>query len=306
MNIDLSIVIVCWNTRDLLKQCLDSVYANPPQWLFEIWVVDNASSDETASMVRLSFPEVKLIENKKNVGFAAANNQAVQMCSGSFVLLLNPDTIVKPRALEYLLAFMKDHPQVGGTGPRLLNADESFQLSCYPFPTLTREFWRLFYLDKILPYALYDLSRWDLSTPRDVDSIQGACLLLRREVLDQVGLFDADYFLYSEEIDLCYRIKRAGWRLVWVPEVVVIHFGGQSSKQVATQSFLNLYRGKVLFFRKHYGRIYAWFYRCVLLLAALARLAISPFAWLEPSSRRVVHLRLAQNYFQLLKAIPHL
>lgn len=304
MNIDLSIVIVGWNTKDLLKQCLDSVYTNPPQCNFDVWVVDNASSDASVEMVKSSFPNIRLIENEKNVGFAAANNQALKICSGSFILLLNPDTIVKSGVFDRLLSYMKDNPQVGATGPLLLNGDGSFQLSCYPFPSVSREFWRLFYLDKLVPYGIYDSKNWSQITPRDVDSIQGACLLVRKEVLDQVGLFDDSFFLYSEEIDLCYRIKMAGWRLVWVPDVEVIHFGGQSSKQVATQSFLNLYRGKVKFFRKHYGSLSAWLYRLVIIAATLIRLAISPFAWLEPTHRRKVHLNLARNYFQLLKAIP--
>jgi N-acetylglucosaminyl-diphospho-decaprenol L-rhamnosyltransferase len=304
MNIDLSIVIVGWNTKVLLKQCLDSVYANPPQCNFDVWVVDNSSSDDSVSMVKSCFPGIHLIENRKNVGFAAANNQALQQCQGTYILLLNPDTIVKQNVFDRLLSYMKDNPQVGGTGPRLLNGDGSFQLSCYPFPSVSREFWRLFYLDKIIPYGIYDSQKWNQNTPRDVDSIQGACLLVRKEALSQVGTFDESFFLYSEEIDLCYRIKKGGWQLAWIPDVEVIHFGGQSSKQVATQSFLNLYRGKVKFFRKHYGNLSAWLYCWVLVAATLARLAVSPFAWLEPSPRRKVHLGLAQNYFQLLKAIP--
>jgi len=306
VNMDLSIIIVSWNTRDLLKQCLDSIFANPPGCAYEVWVVDNASNDDTAAMLRSNFSAIHLIENTNNVGFAAANNQALELCSGAFILLLNPDTIVKPYTLERLITYMRENPQVGGVGPLLLNGDGSFQMSCYPFPTLLREFWRLFYLDKVHPYGLYDLSGWNRSIPREVDSIQGACLLLRTEVLDRVGLFDRAFFLYSEEIDLCYRIKQAGWRLVWLPDVAIVHLGGQSSKQVATQSFLNLYRGKVMFFRKHYGMLDAWFYHLVLLAATLARLMISPFALLESAPRREVHLRLAQNYFQLLKAIPYL
>lgn len=303
---DLSIIIVGWNTRVLLEQCLDSVFATLPDCECETWVVDNASSDDTVAMLRSNFPAVHLIENQHNVGFAAANNQALQLCTGEFILLLNPDTIVKPRVLERLLVYMKENPRVGGVGPRLLNGDGSFQPSCYPFPTLSREFWRMFNLDKIRPYGQYNFSRWDQAMPREVDSIQGACLMLRMEVINQVGLFDKAFFLYSEEIDLCYRVKRAGWQLVWLPDVAMIHFGGQSSKQVATQSFLNLYRGKVMFFRKHYGLVSAGFYRAVLFAATLARLIVSPFAWLEPEPRREIHLRLAHNYFQLLKAIPKL
>ncbi len=304
MIIDLSIVVVSWNTAQLLKQCLDSIYANPPDCTFDIWVVDNASSDESVAMVRSDFPDAHLITNRENVGFAGANNQALELCQGSFVLLLNPDTVVKPQALNQLIRFLRNNEQVGGAGPRLLNGDGSFQPSCYPFPTVMREFWRLFYLDSVIPYGTYNFSSWDQRTPQDVDSIQGACLLLRKEVLDQVGLFDESYFLYSEEIDLCYRIKRAGWRLVWLPEAAIIHLGGQSSKQVARRSFLNLYQGKVMFFRKHYGLIRAFFYRCVLLAATLARLILLPFVWLEPQDRRQVHLRLADNYFHLLKALP--
>lgn len=302
----LSVIVVSWNTRELLRQCLASLLANPPECIMEVLVVDNASTDGSAEMVQANFPGVRLLVNPVNTGFAPANNQAIPLCSGDFVLLLNPDTVVKPGAMQGLVDLLEANPNAGAAGPRLLNADGSFQPSVFPFPTLARELWRLLHLDALVPYALYDTRRWDLSTPHEVDSIQGACLLIRSEVIQQVGLFDADYFLYSEEIDLCYRIRAAGWKLLWRPDVAVVHLGGQSARQEALKSFINLYRGKVLFFRKHYGGLSSWLYRGVLALTALLRLALAPLAWLEPSARREAHLKLARNYFYLLKAIPGL
>ncbi|HEX9018483.1 MAG TPA: glycosyltransferase family 2 protein [Anaerolineaceae bacterium] len=302
----LSIIIVSWNTRALLRNCLTSLLEALPAQQTEVWVVDNASSDGSVQMIREEFSGVHVIANVNNGGFAAGNNQILPFCTGQYILLLNPDTVVKPGALQGMLDYLEAHPETGAVGPRLLNGDGSFQLSVFPFPTLSRELWRLLHLDRLASYALYDLNRWDLSTTHEVDSIQGACLMIRRAVVEKVGLFDADYFLYSEEIDLCYRIQKAGWSLVWLPQVVVIHLGGQSAQQEARKSFLNLYRGKVLFFRKHYGNAQALAYRGVLAFTALARLAVTPLVWLEPASRRDAHLKLAGNYLYLLKAIPGL
>jgi len=321
-NPDLSIVIVNWNAGDLLAQCLESVVTSLnlqipkllpqstilhlPSFTFEVWVVDNVSIDGSANMVRAHFPWVRLVENRENVGFGRANNQAIRKSEGRYVLLLNPDTEVKPGALETLVRFMEVHPQAGAAGPRLLNPDGVLQPSCHPSPTLPRELWRLFHLDKLWPYSLYPMTEWDLNLPRRVDVVQGACLLLRREALDQVGLFDEDYFIYSEEVDLCYRLGQAGWPLYWAPEAEVIHYGGQSTRQVAMDMFLRLYQGKLLYFRKHHGWLAAQLYKLILAAAALARLSLSPLAWLERSPQRQRHLTLAGYYLQLLKVFPEL
>ncbi|NOZ06362.1 MAG: glycosyltransferase family 2 protein [Chloroflexi bacterium] len=319
---DLSIIIVNWNTRDLLAQCLESVAGCQMSVVrhqssdtndrptgdrlltTDVWVVDNASSDGSAQMVRERFPWVRLIENEENVGFARANNQAIRRSNGRYVLLLNPDTEVQPGALETLVRFMDEHPQAGAAGARLLNPDGTLQPSCHPMPTLSRELWRLVHLDAFRSYAVYQMAAWDLALPRQVDVVQGACLILRREVLDNVGLLDEEYFIYSEEVDLCYRIWRAGWRIFWVPQAGVVHYEGQSTRQVAPQMFLRLYEGKVLFFRKNQGWVAAQIYKLILLATALARLAISPLAWLERRPRRDVHLALAGHYWQLLRALP--
>ncbi len=305
-EIILSIIIVNWNTRDLLGQCLDSIYAPLPDDKFEVWVVDNASSDGSTQVVHERFPQVRLIENRENVGFARANNQAVRESMGRYVLLLNPDTEVKPGALETLVRFMDDHPEAGAAGARLINPDSTLQSSCHPAPTLFGEFWRLFHLDALWPYACYNMARWDLAMPREVDVVQGACMILRREALDQVGLLDEDYFIYSEEVDLCHRLRRHGWKVYWVPQAVVVHHGGQSTQQVAAEMFLRLYQGKVLYFRKHHGCLVAQVYKLILLAAALGRLLVSPLAWLERPRRRQQHLMLAGHYRRLMRALPGL
>jgi GT2 family glycosyltransferase len=305
----LSIIIVNWNTRELLAQCLESVSDEIRELhplRVETLVVDNASCDGSAQMVRGRFPWVHLIENPTNVGFAQANNQAMGQCNGRYVLLLNPDTEVKPGALEALIRFMDAHPKTGGAGARLLNPDGTLQPSCYPAPTLSREFWRLFHLDALRPYGVYHMADWDLDRPRSVDIVQGACMILCREALNQVGLLDAEYFIYSEEVDLCHRLKQAGWHLCWMPQAQVVHYGGQSTQQVAAAMFLQLYQGKILYFRKHYGRLTTQVYKLILIATSLARLLISPLAWLERAPQRQRHLTLANYYRRLLRTLPEM
>jgi hypothetical protein len=306
----LSIVIVSWNTRDLLAQCLASVFTQQgdegAQLSLEVFVVDNASQDGSLEMVRDRFPQAHLLENPGNPGFAAANNQGIRQCRGRYILMLNPDTIVKPGALATLVDFMDAHPQAGAAGPRLLNADGSLQESCYPRPTLGREFWRLFHLDKLATLAIYPMQRWRLDTPREVDVLMGACLLVRWAVFDQVGLWEEMYFMYSEEVDLCTRVQAAGWGLFWVPQAEVVHFGGQSTRQVAEKMFLRLYQSKILYFRRHQGHPAAIGYKIILGAASLGRLVVAPAALLEPPERRSQHLQLARNYGRLLLSLPGL
>ena len=301
---DLSIIIVTWNTRDLLMRCLASVYACPPDGAFEVLVVDNASADGTAAMVRERFSQVHLIESAENLGFARANNQAIRESSGRFLLLLNPDTEVQPGALETLVRFMEGDPQAGAAGARLLSPNGTPQLACHPAPTLGRELWRLLHLDTVWPYAHYPVASWDLDTPHQVDVVPGTCLILRREALDQVGLLDEGYFIYSEDVDLCYRLRRGGWGVYWVPQATVVHHGAQSTQQVAAEMFLRLYQGKIRYFRTHHGPWAARAYKGILLLTALARLLASPLAWLERPAWRQQHLGLAGNYARLVMRLP--
>jgi GT2 family glycosyltransferase len=312
----LSIVIVSWNTSELLARCLESLATRPPgaqgsaragdvdRPAIEVLVVDNASHDGSADLVRERFPWVRLIANDANLGFAAGCNQAIRAAGGRFVLLLNPDAAVETAALAVLLSFMEAHPEAGAAGPMIVDAGGALQASCSPAPTLRRELWRLFHLDAIRPYAVYRMQAWATDRPREVDVAQGACLILRRTALDRVGLLDERFFIYSEEVDLCWRMRRQGWRVYWVPGARVMHLGGQSTRQVAAAMFLRLYQGKILYFRKHGGAPSARLYKLILSAAALGRLAVSPLAWLESPPRRARHRALASQYGRLLRALP--
>jgi N-acetylglucosaminyl-diphospho-decaprenol L-rhamnosyltransferase len=306
-DIAVSVVVVSWNTRELLARCLEALaegeVSSPT---CEAFVVDNASSDGSAEMVPQRFPAVHLIANRANVGFARANNQALRESTGRYLLLLNPDTEVRPGAVASLVRFMDQHSRVGAAGARLLNPDGTLEPSCHPAPTLSREVWRLFHLDLLWPYAAYPISEWDLEHPQRVDVIQGACMMVRREAIDQVGLLDEDFFIYSEEVDLCRRLRQSGWDVYWVPQATVMHHGGQSTRQVASSMFLRLHQAKVHYFRKHQGWLGAQAYKLILFAAAGARLLVSPLAWLENPSNRQRHRTLAGHYYRLLRALPRL
>lgn len=300
---ELSIIIVSWNTADLLEACLASIMAHPPRRDFEVIVVDNASEDGSVQMVRRQYPRVTLLENEKNVGFARANNQGIRQASGRYLLLLNPDTEVRPDALETLLRFLGKHESAGAVGARILNSDGTLQPSCYPTPTLLNEWLHLFHLDR---ERREGMESWDVTQPRAVEVLLGACIMVRREALDDVGPLDERFFMYSEEVDFCYRIRKAGWSLYWVPQAQVVHYGGQSTRQAATDMFLRLYEGKLLYFRKHRGRGAAWLYKLILLIGSLPRLALIPLAWFERPPRREEHRALAGRYWRLLRALPAL
>jgi hypothetical protein len=222
-------------------------------------------------MVRERFPRARLIANAENVGFARANNQAMAMCSGRYAVLLNSDTEVRPGALRELVAFMDRRPDVGAAGPLLLNADGSLQPSCHPMLTPGREFWRLMFLDRLRPQATYAMERWSREEPHVVEVIKGACLMLRRATLDQVGLLDERYLIYTEEVDLCYRNAQAGWGLYWVPTAHVMHFGAASTSQMAERMYIQLYRSKVQFIAKFGGRVRAAVFKVLIAMAYLPR-----------------------------------
>jgi len=305
----ISTVIVNWNAGDLLRKCVQSLIeeqagAGPAR--MEIIVVDNASSDGSVAAVRAAFPAVRSIENRENLGFARATNQGIRSSTGQHVLLLNPDTEVKPGALRLMMQFLESHPGAGAVGPMLLNGDGTLQVSAYPEPTLFREAWRLFYLDALWPVGSYRMSSWPADTPRAVDVLMGACILLRREVLDRCGLLDESYFIYSEDQDLCRRLRAGGWKIFWLPQPRVTHYGGQSTRQVRTEMFVRLYREKVAYFRMHHGRSAAVRYKVVLLLASMVRQLLSPLAWLLEKKRRMQALELARLYRRLVRELPGL
>lgn len=306
--LDLSVIIVSWNVRALLERALDCLYGTVVAASFEVIVVDNGSADGSVGMVRERFPQATLITNGQNLGFGRANNQAAAIARGRHLLLLNPDAFVHPGTVDRLIAFLDSRPNAGAAGPRLLYEDGALQRSATSFPTLLTELWTTLGLDRAFPrhpvFGRYKLTYWAMDDLRPVDSLMGACLLLRREVVAQVGLFDEQFFMYSEEVDLCYRIGRAGWSCYYLPDVSATHIWGGSSRRVPAASFLRLFTSRVQFFRKHYGPQATLAYKAVLLLAASSRALGGPL--LFALRRDPAVLSLARNYLALLRALPAL
>jgi len=297
MVVSLSTIIVNWNTRELLAHCLHALECLPVDLRSDVIVVDNASTDGSAEMVGRRFPWVQLIPCDRNLGFGAANNLALRQARGRYVLLLNPDTEVRPGAIETLARFLDDHPQTGVVGTMLLNPDGTLQPSCHDYYSFTNSL-----LHNRLVERLTD--RWKVAPaqqsgqPTEVDWMTGACLLARRSVLSAVGGFDLDYFLYAEEIDLQFRVRELGWSIVYVPSPGVVHYGGQSARQAPLAATFHDYRGRWLFVRKHQS---AW-----LAGAYLAKTVFALGCWLTYwAARQAINpgaenRRQRQAYWQLL------
>ncbi len=285
---DVSIIIVNWNTRDLLAQCLHSVYRTVERLDFEIFVVDNASTDGSAQMVGRSFPEVRLIENTENVGFVRANNQSIEHCHGRYVLLLNSDTQVLASSLNNIVRFMDKHPNIGIAGVRLLNPDGTFQASYTPFPTLWREFLILSTLGRRLIRPSFPSCgpQTEKGAQKIKGYVEGACLLARREAVAQIGGLDERIFMYAEDVDWCYRFHQAGWEVWYIPQVPIIHYGGQSSKRRRGRMEAELYRSRVYFFRKHYGRPTAFCLKAFIYAMTLPKMLIHRLLRIVTQGRR--------------------
>lgn len=264
--VDLAIVIVSYNTRGLLRQCLSSLQASlsrEASLSTVVVVVDNGSTDGSVDLVRREFASVRLLDLGENLGFAAANNAGFRAVEAHYVLLLNPDTEVLGDAPGTLVRFLSDNPSVGAAGGRLLNPDLSFQHSCFRFPTLPMTFLDLFPINHRLINARLNgrYPRAAYSRPFSIDHPLGACLIVRSEVIQRVGALDEGFFMYCEEVDWCYRIKQAGWNIQYCRSAQVIHHAGASSRQNAGPMLVELHRSRDRFFRKHYGSTYAWLAR---------------------------------------------
>jgi GT2 family glycosyltransferase len=264
---DLSIIIVNWNTRNLLVQCLSSIYQTVRTVEMEVWVVDNGSKDGSGTAAVEKFPKTKFVQNKVNFGFARANNQVLNLAAGRYLLLLNPDTKVSSGAVEKLISFMNAHPEAGGAGAQLINSDGSKQNSIANFPSLATELLNKNVLRWLFPKQFPGKER-NYSESVEVDSVIGACMIVRREALEQVGLLDEDYFLFLEETDWCYRMKRVGWKIYHVPQAEVYHFQGKSTETERKRAKVEYYRSRYHFFRKNRGK-FQW---TILLVGLLIRL----------------------------------
>ena len=274
----------------------------------EIIVVDNASEDGSSEMVLREFSEVRLLQNTENLGFAAANNQAVETASGRYLLLLNSDTELQAGALTEMLDALESNPSLGIAGARLLNSDGSLQESCTRAPTPLRDAMHLAHLDGLGAGLYYRMNDWTEAAPKDVDCVMGAALMLSRETWDQAGGLDEGYFMYSEEVELCERVRQAGKRISWLPSARVIHHGGASSERVADEMFVMLYSSKLRFYRRNRAAWQATLMKLVLLVASLPRFVLgslmAPLGTLTGTTERWSRLR--RQYGRLLRELPTL
>lgn len=280
----LSIAIVNWNTRDLLLDALASIYAAPPDCLFEVIVVDNASSDGSAEAVAARFPDVRLIANDGNAGYARGNNQAIQNAQGRYLLLLNPDVLLPPGGLDSAISFLEARPEAGALGVRQLFPDGTVQPSVRGFPTPPAVLWELIGMSRLFPssriFGAYRMTWFDYRHVAEVDQPMGTFLLVRRETIEQIGLLDEAFPIFFNEVDWLLRCRRAGWKVFFTPDVEIIHYGGSSTAQVGAAMAWESRRGLLQFYAKHYpGTLFLPFR---LLIAA----ASWPHALLQSRRRR--------------------
>jgi hypothetical protein len=323
---DLSIVVVNWNVRELLRRCLvsiagsdgllvaglDTLRYSTNGWQAEVIVVDNASADGSVAMLAQDFPRVQVIANQENLGFTRANNQGLTASRGRYVLFLNPDTELAPAALRLLLDYAEAHPQVGVVGPQLRHGDGSLQSSRRRFPSLATFFVESTVVQRWWPQNRVLARYYVLDRPDDaasqVDWVVGACMLVRRAMLEQIGGFDEGFFMYSEELDLCRRGVDAGWQVVYLPGAVVTHYEGKSSEQVVAARHIRFHSSRVRYVRKYHGRLAAATVRSFLLLTFVFQWIEEAAKWLAgfivPSqhTKRAMRRKRMASYGQVLRS----
>jgi GT2 family glycosyltransferase len=310
---DVSIIIVNWNTRDLLRGCLNSIFEQTRDLAFEIFVVDNASRDGSPEAVRSEYPKVNLIENVQNRGFAAANNQGIRAASGRYLLLLNPDTVILDDAIGRCVRYADAHPDIGVVGCQVFEDHERIQQTGFSFPSP----WMLFLihsgLDKLFPrsrlFGKPTLGWWDRRSEQELDVVSGMFMLVPRAAVEQVGLMDESYFVYAEEADWCYRFSLAGWRRVFTPCARILHLegGGKSTSQVNIKMCVQLQKSMMIYHKKNLG-YGAWL---VAKLVYIGSNAVRAVAWFissllrrDPLVRRKASAAAAALKFHVLGLEP--
>ena len=267
---DLSIIIPSFNTKEILRHCLNSILDNTKNINFEIIVIDNFSQDGSQEMIEKDFPMVILIKNKENLGFAKANNQGIKRAGGKYLLFLNSDTIIVKGAIKKMFDFLEKHKEIAALGPKLLNSDSSVQPSAGFFPNLLVVFVMLF-LEHFFGGRFV---RTGYSCLRKVDWVMGAALMVRKEIVGKIGGFDEKIFMYYDEVDLCYRIYKNGGAIYYYPDAEIIHLWQRSSQSGREGPILANYKGLIYFYQKHYGLGQLWFLKILLRLKAIFSIVI--------------------------------
>jgi GT2 family glycosyltransferase len=290
VDVEVSVIIVNWNTICLLRQCLQSIYAQTQSISFEVIVVDNASSDDSVVMVRQEFSAVKLIANTKNFGFAAANNQGMAIARGRYILLLNSDTILLDRAIQKTIVYADGYPDAAVIGCRILNPDRSLQNSCFMFPSILNWFLFSTYLHRLIPQSRFfgreRMTWWSRNDSREVDVVTGCFMLVRRQAVEDVGMMDDSFFMYVEETDWCYRFKLKGWKNRFTPDAEIIHIGGASAAKLGSTRAQISNTSFIRYMFKHWSKPKAFVGMNMLLFFYAVRLLILfPKRMFRPNDR---------------------
>lgn len=260
---DLSILIVNYNTRKLTIDALRSVFASRTTYTYEVILIDNHSTDGSVEEIKRNYPQVKMIVNPSNVGFAKANNQGMKIAAGRYILLLNSDTIMQPDTIQVMVGLMDARPEVGASGCKVVLPDGSLDKACRRgFPTPSAAFYYAFGISKLWPnvprFNRYHLSYLDPDEAYPVDCLVGAFMLVRREAIEQAGMLDEEFFMYGEDIDWCYRMKQVGWIIYYYPKTQITHYKGAGLRRKPRKIVYEFHRAMMLFHRKHYQHSYPW------------------------------------------------
>ena len=281
--IDVSVVVVNWNSKKFLQQCLSSVFKCVKQVQCEVLVIDNGSFDGAAELIRTTFPDVHFIQNTANVGFGAANNICFEKSQGRYILLLNPDTTLQEDAISPMVAFLELHPEFGLVGCRIEREDGSVDFNGgRKLPSLWSEITMRLRLNKLIPglpfFSTTLLEHWDHKTSREVEVFSGACMMLRREAFQQLGGFDPNIFMYAEDIDLCHRLRKSGWKTWYLGETHIVHLGGKSTSQQGLSMIVEGVRSMKYYYAKHYGALYAFAYSMLVFVGSFIQLFVQGLA----------------------------
>ena len=278
--IDLSVIIVSFNTKQLTKQTIDSVIHTTKGISYEIFVVDNASQDGSPESIESEYPNVRIIKNKENLGFSKANNMAIRQARGRYVLLLNSDTVVLGNCLENSVRYMDEHQDTGILGCKVVLQSGKLDHACKRgFPTPAAALYYMLRLDKLYPssttFGKYDLTYLSEDETNEVDCVTGAYMMVRRETFTQCGLLDEDYFMYGEDIDWCYRIKTAGWKVIYYPKEKIIHYKGESGKKRRYRTIVAFHKAMIIFYKKHFRKKYSFVLRWLVYTGIVLKLCLS-------------------------------
>lgn len=289
-NPDISVIVVSWNAKKYLEECMRSILNCTESYDVEIIIVDNASSDGSPEFIKQNYPDVKLICSYENLGFAKANNIGIAYSRGKYLFLINSDVVVYPNCFKSMVEYMEQHPEIGLLGPRILGTDNKVQRSCMGYPSLWNTFCRAILLDNVFPHTKlfsgFMMKYWAHDSIKEVDIINGCFWSVRRRAIEEVGFLDEGFFMYAEDMDWCKRFNNAGWKVVYFPLAEALHYGGASSSRSPVRFYIEMQRANLRFWGKHYGNLSRRVYLCIIFLhQSLRALGYSLYYVFAPQAR---------------------